>query len=177
MRTFIFLSFIVINNLFAQEFSPGYYIINSTAEYAVALPSGQDAYYNDEGCLQQFELEELQMNSNEIVIAYEFSKGKYYCFDPNGRLLVIQGANCLTKAPMLPGAGVGQIKETIMMIDGSELYKGSYVWIIGQNLANSSIKIQLSEGQTLDIPESKIELYGAIIKAVMKDQLYRTVNN
>ena len=91
-------------------------------------------------------------------------------------MVVIQGVNCLTPAPMTQGAGVGLMIETISLIDGTELSEGSYIWIIGQNVANSTIKIQIADGATLDIPQDKILLYGAFIKNRMKDQFYRKVD-
>jgi hypothetical protein len=169
---FSFLSFSEVN---AQSFSPGYYIINSSAEYSVAFPGGKDFFEYNTGCLQQYATEDLQMGSGEVVIVFEFSKGKYYCFDPNGRMLVIQGNNCLTAAPLTPGAGVGLMLSTISLIDGSEIAEGSYFWIMGQNIANSTVKIQIADGQTLDIPQDKIMFYGAYIKNVMKDQFYKQV--
>jgi hypothetical protein len=168
-------SFLSLSQSFAQTFTPGYYIINSTAEYCIAMPSGADNYTDESGNLIQFDTEELRMGSGEIVIAFEFSKGKYYCFDPNGRMVVIQGVNCLTPAPMTQGAGVGLMQATIALIDGSELAEGSYFWIMGQNIANSTVKIQIADGKTLDIPQDKIMFYGAYIKNVMKDQFYKQV--
>jgi hypothetical protein len=168
-----FLSFLEVS---AQSVLPGYYIINSTAEYSIAFPGGKDFYEYNSGCIHQYEIDELHMGAGEVVAVFEFSKGKYYCFDPNGRMLVIQGTNCLTAAPMSPGAGVGLMLGTISLIDGTELSEGSYVWIMGQNVANSTIKIQIADGATLDIPQDKIMLYGAFIKNAMKDQPFRKVD-
>jgi hypothetical protein len=160
----------------AQDFAPGYYIINSSAEYAVAIPSGIDYYTDENGCAQQYEIESLRMNEGEVVIAYELSKNKYYCFDPNGRMVVFQGANCLTKAPNNEGSGVGKMEATISLIDGSSLEEGSYYWIIGQNTANSTFKIQVANGKTYDVPEDKITLYVVLIKNIMKNQFYKSVD-
>jgi len=164
---------LTIFSSFAQDFVPGYYIINSTAQYAVALPSGVDFYEDENGCMHRYET--LEMKAGEVVIAFEFAKGKYYCFDPNGRMVVIQGQNCLTKAPMVDGAGVGVMNETILLIDGSSLQEGAYYWIIGQNIANSTVKIQVADGKTYDVPQEKITLYGAFLKNIMKNQTYVNV--
>jgi hypothetical protein len=160
---------------YAQDFVPGYYIINSTAQYSVALPSGLDYFADENGCMHPYE--EMKMKAGEVLIAFELSKGKYYCFDPNGRMVVFQGQNCLTKAPMLEGAGVGHMDETIALIDGSSLDEGAYYWIIGQNIANSTIKIQVADGKTYDIPQGKITLYGAFMKNIMKTQTYVNVED
>ena len=157
----------------AQEFIPGYYIINSTAQYAVAIPSGADYTAGENGCYSQDE--NLYMKAGEIVIAFELSKGKFYCFDPNGRMVVFQGPNCLTKAPMVEGAGVGRMDETIHLIDGSSIQEGAYYWIIGQNIANSTLKIQVGDGKTYDIPQGKITLYGVALKTLSNMLPYENV--
>jgi hypothetical protein len=76
---------------------------------------------------------------------------------------------------MTPGAGVGLMLSTISLIDGSEISEGSYFWIVSQNIANSTVKIQIADGQTLDIPQDKIMFYGAYIKNEMKEQFYKKV--
>lgn len=158
-----------------DTFVPGYYIINSTAQYSVAMPSGMDFSADENGCMHQFD--PLQMNSGEVVIAFELAKGKYYCFDPNGRMVVFQGQNCLTKAPMVAGASVGNMSETISLIDGSSIGGGAYYWIMGQNIANSTVTIQVADGKTYEIPQAKITLYGAYIKNTMKNQTYVNVED
>lgn len=171
--TSILLSAIFAISAFAQEFVPGYYIINSTAQYSVALPSGVDFYADDNGCMHQYE--NLKMKAGEVIVAFELSKGKYYCFDPNGRMVVFQGQNCLTKAPMVDGAGVGHMDETIDLIDGGSLDKGAYYWIVGQDIANSTLKIQVADGKTYSVPQGKITLYGVFLKKIMQTQTYVNV--
>lgn len=159
-----------------NDFVPGYYIINSTAKYAVALPSGLDYSYDiDTKCYRQYS--NLRMGSGEVVIAFEYSKGKLYCFDPNGRMVAFEGLNSLTKAPMTPGAGVGHMDETINLIDGTKIEKGSYYWITGQNTANSTITIQVADGKSFEIPQSKITLYGLFIKSLIKEQIFKAVED
>jgi hypothetical protein len=175
MKLLFSFSFFILSILYSQsqDFIPGYYIINPTAQFAVAIPGGLDYWYDDSGCMHQSD--ELMMNSGEVVIAFEYSKGKYYCFDPNGRMVVFQGVNCLTAAPKADGAGVGRMEETIELLNGSSLSEGSYYWIIGQNVANSTIKIQVAEGKTYDVPQAKISLYEINLKNIMKDQFYINV--
>jgi hypothetical protein len=92
-------------------------------------------------------------------------------------MVVFQGQNCLTKAPMADGAGVGHMDETISLIDGSSIGEGAYYWIIGQNIANSTVKIQVADGKTYDVPQGKITLYGAFLKNIMKTQTYLNVED
>ena len=167
-----------------EAFSEGYFIINSTAQYAVVMPSGQDYYQNENysnsvvvlDTVYQppcyYRSENLRMAAGEVVYVFEFSKGKYYCYDPNGRMVVFQGANCLTKASVVTGAGVGKMEEDIQILGGNTLEGGAYYWIIGQNLANSTIKIQYADGQTFEIPQAKITLYSDAIKTVIKSAVF-----
>ncbi len=174
----VLLSLITIQETFSQtDFIPGYYIINSGATYAIAMPSSLDFFkLDDESYTWSYpDISELYMAAGEVVIAFEYAGGKVYCFDPNGRMVVFNGLNSLTKAPMVPGAGIGYMVETIELIDGSELSEGAYYWIIGQNVANSTIKIQVANGKTYDIPQSKIVLYSTYIKRMMKTETYKTV--
>lgn len=175
MKSLLFLCILFFNVVYAQEFTPGYYIINSSASYAVINPSSSDFYENENGCLEIYEL--LQMKSGEVVMAYEFHKGRYYCYDPNGRIVMFQGFNCLTKAPIVQGAGIGHMLSTIQLIDGGSLSEGAYYWIIGQNISNSTIKIQVADGQTYDVPQEKIMLLSAEIRNFTKDFEFFPVEN
>jgi hypothetical protein len=163
--------------IFSQtsDFEAGYYIINSNAQYSVIMPSSADYHDRGDGCFEQYT--KLRMAAGEVVIAFDFSKGKYYCFDPNGRMVVFQGQNCLTKAPIFPGCGVGKMTEGIQLISGENLGEGHYYWIIGQNIANSTIKIQVADGVTYDIRNGNISLFTVVIKDIAKDQEYKVVEH
>ncbi len=115
------------------------------------------------------------MLAGEVVIAFEYSNGRYYCFDPNGRMVVFQGKNCISPAPPSPNAGVGLMQETIPLLDGNELPKGAFYWITSQNTATSTVKITVANGKTFEIPQSKIRLYTASIKSYIDSQIFRTV--
>jgi len=168
-----FITLFFITGVYCQDstFVPGYYIINSGAQYYVIQAGGSD-YYPYNGSYQQ--ATGLQMGQGEVVIISEFSKGIYYGFDPQGRMLAFKGKESLTKAPLKPGAGVGYMIESIELIDGSTLNDGSYYWIIGQDLANSTIIIQVQDGLTYTIPQSKIMLFNVQLKNYVKDVTYET---
>lgn len=173
---FVNFCFLIILNSRAQDFTPGYYIINSSAEYFVAIPSSSDYIEMNDGSFIESPMEDLKMNAGEVVSVFEFSKGKYFCFDPYGRMIVIQGAGCLTKAISTPGAGVGYLKETITLIDGSELSQGSWFWVISQNIAASTYKIQVNDGLEYEVPSNKIDLFSTFIKSLLKDQIFVKVS-
>lgn len=175
-----------LNGQSTETFSAGYYIINSTAQYAVVMPGGQDFYPEYDGAptdtfgdpinVCYFMSQNIRMAIGEVVYVFEFSKGKYYCYDPNGRMVVFQGANCLTKASVVTGAGVGKMEESIQILGGNTLESGAYYWIIGQDLSKSTIKIQYADGQTFDIPQVKITLYSDAIKTIMKSAVFINID-
>lgn len=177
MRTLIIsLVMLFISPVIAQDFTPGYYIIEQEAKYAVLAPSGGD--YNldmSTGCYTYPSLENLYMAAGEVVVAFEYSGGKVYCFDSNGRKLVFESLSTLTKAPQMPGAGIGVMIETIPLIDGSSLSEGAYYWVVGQDLSKSTIKIQINNRITHEIPELKIQLIGVYIKNLAKVATMRPV--
>jgi hypothetical protein len=78
---------------------------------------------------------------------------------------------------MIEGAGVGRMEETIELLNGSSIEEGAYYWIIGQNIANSTIKIQVADGKTYDIPQAKITLYGVAWSSVAKLITYENVED
>ncbi|UPT65603.1 MAG: hypothetical protein M0D57_13795 [Sphingobacteriales bacterium JAD_PAG50586_3] len=174
-RTFLLMGLLclLVMPMFSQTpaFEAGYYIINSNAQYSVIMPSGADYHDTGDGCFKQYT--GLKMAAGEVVIAFEFSKGKFYCFDPNGRMVVFQGQNCLTKAPIVTGCGVGRMDEEIELITGDKLNRGAYYWIVGQNIGNSTIKIQVADGAIYDIPKSNMSLFTVYIKDMAKDQDYK----
>ena len=175
MKTTLFLILFLIAPLFstAQDstFVPGYYIINSGAQYFVIQAGGND-YYPNGGCYER--AEGLYMAAGEVVIISEFSKGIYYGFDPMGRMIAFKGKESLTKAPLKVGSGVGYMTEEIELIDGTTLKGGSYYWIIGQDLVNGSITIQVQNGITYNIPQSKIMLFNVRLKNFVKDEWFET---
>jgi len=180
MKRFLFLAviFVVLHfNLNAQTgtFSPGWYIIQSSATYSVVMPGYNDLTTDDNGNVVIPDVSELPMAAGEVILAFDFNKDKYFCFDPMGRMVVFNGSASLTKAPDAPGCGVGLMNETIELIGGEELGEGSYYWIIGQDIAKSTVTIMVQGGQKFDIPQSKIALLTAALRKLMKSEVYKPV--
>jgi hypothetical protein len=177
----IFILSFLGKNSFAQDttiiigFVPGYYIINSNAQYAVVMYSSADFYMDETGLVATDDSISIIMKAGEVVVAFELSNDKYYCFDPNGRMLVFQGNKCLTRAPLKKGSGVGKLLETIELIDGGSLMAGAYYWIVGQDITKSTITIQVENGTTMEIPQSKIQLYSNQIKGFIKQATFTKV--
>ncbi len=163
---------------FSQTFTPGYYIVNSTAKFAVITPGGEDFDLDEaKNCYNYPTADELMTDAGEVVIAYEVSGGKVLAFDPSGRQMVFENINCLTKAPTPAGAGICMLTESIQLLDGSAIESGDYYWAIGQDVAKSTIQIQVADGKTFDIPQSKMILLGALLKKELKDVAFKAVGN
>lgn len=156
-------------------FTPGWYIIENGNNYSVILAGGADYTTNQDGNIVAPNKSDLQMSSGEVVLAFEYSKGKVYCFDPLGRMVAFDNLALLTKAPIVNGCGVGLMTQEIQLIGGDEIKAGSYFWIIGQDLSKSSIKIQVANNKVLEIPQEKISLLSATIKGLMKTELFMPV--
>jgi hypothetical protein len=123
MKKIILLSVILIVlqiNVKAQAgaFTPGWYIIQPSATYSIITPGYNDLVVDDNGDISYPDYASLLMGAGEVVIAFDFNKDKYYCFDPLGRMIAFSGAGSLIKAPDAPGCGVGIMSETIELIGG-----------------------------------------------------------
>ena len=165
---------------FAQtNFTAGYYIVNTTAKYAVITPGGDDfdSSLDNPTCYTYPSTDELKTNAGEVVIAYEVSGGKVLAFDPSGRQMVFDNVSSLTKAPAAQGAGICTLTETIQLLDGSSLTAGNYYWVIGQDVSKSTIKIQINDNKQFDVPQDKVLLLGAILKREIKDTPLNPVGN
>lgn len=152
----------------SASFQPGWYIIQKGANYGVILPSYVDAAA-ETGTPKEVDKNSLTMNVGEVVLAYEQKGGNTYCFDPLGRLLVFQ--NGLQKAPINAVSSVGIISKDIELLEGDDLKAGAYVWIVGQDVAKSTLKIQLAGNKILEVPKDSIELISKVIRSIAKEEI------
>jgi hypothetical protein len=174
-RTFLLIAMCIMTFISVGQtttFTPGWYIVEKGATYAsydpITLASGIDESFMDSSISIIFGLK-----AGETVFATELSADIFYCYDPSGTPILIKGKQALTKAPQ--GFGVGIISSEIQLLSGVTLTEGMYVWIIGQDVAKQTIKIQLSSNQILDIPETKIGLLTALLKKNSKATLFKEV--
>jgi hypothetical protein len=179
---FVFISLLSIQQNYAQSFTAGWYIIKSNAEYTVLLPSGQDVriqdafstiQYDEEGYPIYNEAPKLEMSAGEVVLVFEQNKEFYYAFDPQGRMVAFKGLNSLEKAPNVANAGVGLLLQDVELISGETL-KGFY-WIVGQDVAKSTITIQIEGGKKYDIPKDNVILFSTGLRKHIKDNYFETV--
>lgn len=180
ITSILFLFLFQITN--AQEsFQPGWYIIQSGASYSVLQASGADFYYDDDFNIISPDITTLPMAENEAVLVFSFSKDKYYSFDPNGRIVVFQGASSLIKAPVSP-TGVVTLNEDITLPGGEDvLSSGAYYWCANED--DESFTLQLAGNKTYKIKKGKtaegidkVEYHTGTLKRLAKSESYRRVD-
>jgi len=182
LTAIIMIAFISVKP-FAQteSFSPGWYIIQHGAQYAILLPSGEDFYWDDYNSQIQYpEVSTLYMAVNEAVLAFAFSKNKYYCFDPNGRIIVFKGVASLSQAPASQ-TGVIHLNETITLPGGEdELHDNGYYWCASED--EESFTIQLAENKTYKVKKgktseslNKVEYHTGGLKKYSQSEIYKVV--
>jgi hypothetical protein len=168
---FIFL----VTNLFAQsDFSPGFYLVNKNAKYAEQISQrfdyvpytitvgeeettvtteGGDNLYLEISWLSS---DNIRLREGQVVLAYMTVNGQVFCFDMNGKSAVFSSMSSLSKAPATGMIGYMDVQAEELM-DGPVLCCG-YYWILSQNTANGSVKIQLPTS-TVDIKTEKISFW------------------
>lgn len=133
----------------AQDvFTTGWYMVKSGAQVKVVQGNSDDA--NDE-----FDWTTINYSANEVLIAFNFQKDKYYCYDPEGRVVLVKGKASLQKIEVT-GRPVHVLEDVKIGLDAG-LQRGNNVWLTGFNAANKTAMILLSDGQNAEIPQSSIQ--------------------
>lgn len=153
---------------FSQSFQPTYFVIQKNAEYIVLAPSARDIEVN--GSFSRTNKNELEMAVGEVILAWDYKDNYLLCSDVEGRQLAFKDTINLKRAKLTNSNHLGFIKEKIELLDGGDIYKGSCVWIIGQNVGNNTITIQLDSDRIIDIPRDKVELLSKQIVAKIKEE-------
>ncbi len=169
MKKFLILStLLLLLPLFAeaQTTKIGWHIIEKGAEYAVMSPSSID---------RTRLTKTLTMGAGEVVMIFDVRPPLCFAYDPMGRIIVFKDNHKLTPVSTASmDAGIGYLLKDIQFLDGSKLSKGSYVWVIGQNIANSTIKIRTFNKKEVDIPMEKIKLLSASLRNEAMSKEFKT---
>lgn len=130
-------------------------------------------YYNVNQIDQNQSLLNLSLNRGELIMLDEIVNDVYIGRTINGAKVFIKGKNSVSKTQ--EGVGYCQLKESIDFIDGSFINAGTNYWVISQNIANSTVRIQIQDGKSLDVPQSKISLTSAIVKREIQASNFKKV--
>lgn len=150
-KIFITLFIVYITTLSVKSqtevFSPGWHIVKSGAQLKVVQGNSSDAFNNADWHLVNY-------SHNEVLLAFNFSKDKYYCYDPDGRIVIVKGKASLQKIDVV-GRPAYIIEDVKLGLDAT-LHSGNNVWLTGFNATTKTATILLVDGQKAEIPQSSI---------------------
>jgi hypothetical protein len=86
---------------------------------------------------------------------FDFINGNFLSYSPDGKVVCFKGQASLLKAPITPQCGVGIMKTTKQLMDGTDVDEGSYVWITSWD---GKKVITVQGGKTIDLVDTDIEL-------------------
>jgi len=132
----------------SDVFTTGWYMIKSGAQVKVVQGNSDDSSLNNDWTT-------LSYSANEVLIAFNFSKDKYYCYDPEGRVVLVKGKNNLQKIET--NGRPAHVKDEIKLGLDATLNSGNNVWLIGYNAANKTATILLIDGQKAEVPQGNID--------------------
>jgi len=89
------------------------------------------------------------------LLVFNFSKDIYYCYDPDGRLVLVKGKASLKKIDV-PGRPA-KIKEAVKVGLDVVLKADNNVWLVGYNSTDNTAQVLLQDGTKVSIPTSKID--------------------
>ena len=141
---------LITNTAMAQSdlFSTGWYIVKAGAQVKVIQGNSEDAS-------NQTDWTKISYSSNEVLIVFNYHKDKYYCYDPEGRIVLVKGKASLQKIE-IAGRPVHVLEEVKLGLDLS-LSAGNNVWLIGFNPATKTATILLADGQKVEIQQNSIQ--------------------
>lgn len=148
--TFLALCFIMITNAYSQteQFVVGWYQVLSGAQVKVVQGNSDDANEKTDWTATSYA-------ANEVLLAFNFSKDKYYCYDPDGRVVLVKGKGSLKKIDML-GRPARITQEVKIGLDLS-IGEGNNVWLVGFNPTNKTAKILLANGTVQEVPQDSVQ--------------------
>ena len=131
----------------ADVFSAGWYQVLTNAQVKVIKGNYYDA-------VNEVLFTDLTYNANEVLLVFNFSKDIYYCYDPEGRLVLVKGKLSLKKIDTI--GRPGYILEEVKIGLDISLVQGNNVWIVGNNASDKTTQILLNDGSKVSIPQNSI---------------------
>lgn len=140
----------------AQQFKPGWYIVEKGAEYVIFAPGYLD--FDNKG---RYNLNEVSLNAGEVVFIWEKSKDLYISNEWFGRIVLFDNTDKLTP---VPEGKIGYLLNDIQDLNGKIAAAGSAVWITDYNTATKTVTILLNEGKKVSIPATDITILANFIQ-------------
>lgn len=152
-------------------FSPGWYIVQPSAEFSVLMLSGPEIAGDSTGGAVAFEQARIQ--PGEVVLAFEYSRGVYLVLESFGRMSAIRGQSPLVRAPATGRPGM--VVEDVQLLDGI-LSRGSTLWITSIDAGAGTATVQLDGGRTQSIPNKSISVLMNAYSTALGTAVYKKVN-
>lgn len=164
----------------------GWHIVTNESEWGMLAPSAEDLsdLVGEGGSLKKEVIDDYinnpskyirskaSLNKGELVFVINKIKDVYYCYSIPGRIMAVKGK--LYKVEGSANTGIGLMNEHITLLNG-EIINCDYVWVVGQDIAKQTLTIQYSEGEKLEIPQSKCDLINPALVNAAKDLKYKKV--
>jgi hypothetical protein len=131
-----------------QAISLGWHMLKSGAQVKVIQG-------NSGAVSSNYNWSQINYENNEVLNVFNVSKDKYYCYDPEGRIILVKGQSPLQKIEM-QGRPVVLVEEVKIGLD-KKFQKGNFVWLIGFNSSTKTASILLSDGSVIEIPQNSAQ--------------------
>jgi hypothetical protein len=172
MKTLLFIfSIAIFSNLYAQTepFQPGWYMVKSGAQIKVVQGNSEDELFDRDW-------QKIYYNENEVLLVFNFTKDKYYTYDPDGRVVLVKGKESLKKIdvagrPIKISDNSGSVKIGLDL----SLKNGNNVWMTGFISATKTVVVLLVDGQKVEIPQDSIQDLKEYIDEMDKLTEWKTV--
>ena len=173
MKKLLFVFFIALTPvLFSQteSFQLGWYMVKAGAQLKVVQGNSDDVY-------QERDWDQVSYDENEVLLVFNFTKDKYYCYDPDGRVVLVKGKESLKKIDIIGRPGKIQDESGSVKIGlDLTLNNGNNVWITGFNSSTKTAIIMLVDGQKVEIPQANIQDLKEYIDLMDKLTEWKTVD-
>jgi hypothetical protein len=165
----VIIFFMFSAQIFSQAitFKTSWYHVLSGAKIKVVKPNSADIS-------SKKNLSVINYGDNEVLLAFYFEDDKYYCFDPDARIVIVKGAASLKKIETA-GRAV-KISTSVIVNSSVTLGVGNNVWLVGYNSDETKAKILLNDGITYEIPATSITEFIDTYNETDKITDYNTVD-
>ena len=151
-------------------FTPGWYIVQPAAEFAVLQLSAQELTGDSTADLMAHQ--QAAINRGEVVLAFEMSGGTYLVFEWFGRLSAVRGGGGLIKAP--EGGRPGVLSEEVQFLD-RVLSAGSSVWVVAIDAGARTATVVLDGGRRETVPSTSVAVVMNAFGQTLRELSFRPV--
>ena len=153
-----------------DAFTPGWYIVQPTAEFVVLTLAALDLQRDSTG--GRAALARARIKTGEAILAFEQTSHGYLCFEYFGRMSAVRGPEALKKAP--PTGRPGVLQEDVQLMD-RVLGSGSSFWVLSIDAATGTATIQLDGGRREKVPNKSISVLANAFDQYLANAAFKPV--